>query len=185
MSHYAALLAEEMGRCGREQGRISAQDVEEIRRFAPMHDIGKVGIADGILLKPGRLTAEERDDMQRHPLIGGEVLRRCEAQMNAHGREVFQCGIDIAEGHHERWDGTGYPRGTAGEAIPLSARIVAVADVFDALTSRRPYKEAWSVERAVEAIERDAGRHFDPEVFAALRRAMPRVLGVYERLKHV
>jgi HD-GYP domain-containing protein (c-di-GMP phosphodiesterase class II) len=185
MSHYAAILAEEMGRCGRERGRISAQDVEEIRRFAPMHDIGKVGIADGILLKPGRLTDAERGDMQRHPLIGGEVLRRCEAQMNSHGREVFQCGIDIAEGHHERWDGTGYPRGTAGEAIPLSARIVAVADVFDALTSRRPYKEAWSVERAVEAIERDAGRHFDPEVVAALRRAMPHVLGVYERLKHV
>ena len=175
MSHYAAILAEEMGRSGRDRGRISAQDVEEIRRFAPMHDIGKVGIADGILLKPGRLTDEERGDMQRHPLIGGEVLRRCEAQMNAHGRQVFQCGIDIAEGHHERWDGTGYPRGVAREAIPLSARIVAVADVFDALTSRRPYKEAWSVERALEAIERDSGRHFDPEVVAALRRAMPRV----------
>jgi HD-GYP domain-containing protein (c-di-GMP phosphodiesterase class II) len=150
-----------------------------------MHDVGEVGIAGGILVKPGTLTDEERDEMQRHPLIGGAVLRRCEAQMNAHGREVFQCGIDIAEGHHERWDGWGYPRGAAREAIPLAARIVAVADVFDALTSRRPYKEAWSVERALGTIERDSGRHFDPEVVAALRRAIPRVLGVYERLKHV
>jgi len=123
--------------------------------------------------------------MQRHPLIGAEVLRRCEAQMNAHGRQVFRYGVEIAEGHHERWDGTGYPRRVSGEDIPLAARIVAVADVFDALTSRRPYKEAWSIERARSAIDEQSGRHFDPEAVAALSRAMPRILEVYERLKHI
>ena len=185
MSLYSAILAEEMGRSGREAGRISAADVADIRRFAPMHDIGKVGISDSILLKPGPLTDEERTEMQRHPLIGAEVLRRCEAQMNAHGRQVFRYGVEIAEGHHERWDGTGYPRRVSGEDIPLAARIVAVADVFDALTSRRPYKEAWSIERARSAIDEQSGRHFDPEAVAALSRAMPRILEVYERLKHI
>lgn len=185
MSLYAKLIAEEMGQRGREAGRLGPREAEEIHRFAPMHDIGKVGIGDAILLKPGRLDADERREMQRHPLIGGEVLRRCEAQMNQLGRSVFRCGIDIAESHHERWDGLGYPSGLAGEAIPLAARIVAVADVFDALTSRRPYKDAWPVEKALSAIREDAGRHFDPEAVAALERALPRVLEVYDRLKHV
>lgn len=185
MSLYAKLIAEEMGREGREAGRLGPREAEEIRRFAPMHDIGKVGVVDGILLKPGRFEEDERREMQRHPLIGGEVLRRCEAQMNRLGRSVFRCGIEIAECHHERWDGTGYPAGLAAEAIPLSARVVAVADVFDALTSRRPYKEAWPLDRALATIRADVGRHFDPEAVAALERALPRVMEVYERLKHV
>lgn len=185
MSLYAKLIAEEMGRQGREAGRLGPREAEEIRRFAPMHDIGKVGVEDAILLKPGRFDEHERRQMQRHPVIGGEVLRRCEAQMNRLGRSVFRCGIEIAECHHERWDGTGYPLGLAAEAIPLAARIVAVADVFDALTSRRPYKEAWTVERALATIREDVGRHFDPEAVAALERAMPRVMAVYDRLKHV
>lgn len=185
MSLYSELIAEEMGRQGREAGRIGAREAEAIRRFAPMHDIGKVGVQDRILLKPGPLTPEERAAMQLHPSIGAEVLRRCEAQMNAHGRSIFRVGIEIAEGHHERWDGTGYPHGLAGERIPLAARIVAVADVFDALTSRRPYKDAWPLERALAAMRADAGRHFDPEAVAALERALPRVLEVYQRHKHV
>ena len=185
MSLYAKLIAEEMGREGREAGRLGPREAEEIRRFAPMHDIGKVGVVDGILLKPGRFDESERREMQRHPMIGGEVLRRCEAQMNRLGRSVFRYGIEIAECHHERWDGTGYPAGLAAEAIPLSARIVAVADVFDALTSRRPYKEAWTVDRALATIRADAGRHFDPEAVAALERALPQVMEIYEQLKHV
>jgi HD-GYP domain-containing protein (c-di-GMP phosphodiesterase class II) len=164
---------------------ITPRYVEDLRRFAPMHDIGKVGIADSILLKPGRLTDDERTEMQRHPLIGADVLRRCEAQMQARGRTVFEVGIEIAESHHEKWDGTGYPNGLRGEAIPLSARIVAVADVFDALTSKRPYKEAWPVERALAAIDADAGRHFDPAVVAALHRRLPQILAFHERHKHV
>jgi HD-GYP domain-containing protein (c-di-GMP phosphodiesterase class II) len=185
MSRYAALIAEELAREPAHAGTIDARWIEDLERFAPMHDIGKVGVADSILLKPGRLSDAERAEMSRHPLIGGEVLRRCEAQMQARGRSVFRLGIEIAEGHHERWDGDGYPRQLAGEAIPLSARIVAVADVFDALTSRRPYKEAWPVERALQAIRADSGRHFDPAAVAALERALPRVLAFYERHKHV
>ncbi|RPH45038.1 MAG: HD domain-containing protein [Burkholderiales bacterium] len=185
MSLYSALVAAELGRGGRHAGRIDVRFVEDVRRFAPMHDIGKVGISDAILLKPGRLTDAERADMCRHPTIGADVLRRCEAQMQQRGRSMFRIGIEIAEAHHERWDGTGYPNGLAGEAIPLSARIVAVADVFDALTSRRPYKEAWSIDRALATIDADSGSHFDPEVVAALHRTLPEVLAIHERHKHV
>jgi HD-GYP domain-containing protein (c-di-GMP phosphodiesterase class II)/HAMP domain-containing protein len=185
MSLYSALIGAELGREGPYAGCIDMRFVEDVRRFAPMHDIGKVGVADAILLKPGRLTDAERADMSRHPTIGAEVLRRCEAQMQQRGRSLFRIGIEIAESHHERWDGTGYPNGIAAEAIPLSARIVAVADVFDALTSRRPYKEAWSVERALATIDADAGTHFDPEVVAALHRVLPEVMAIYMRHKHV
>jgi HD-GYP domain-containing protein (c-di-GMP phosphodiesterase class II) len=150
-----------------------------------MHDIGKVGLGDDILRKPGPLTPAERLTMERHPAIGAEVLRRCEAQVNALGYSIFQIAIDIAEGHHERFDGTGYPARRAGQDIPLAARIVSVADVFDALTSRRPYKEAWPVDEALAMLESNAGTQFDPVVVAAFRRALPRILEVYERFKHV
>ncbi|OOZ38296.1 hypothetical protein BOW53_16015 [Solemya pervernicosa gill symbiont] len=185
MALYSAKVAEELGSEGPYQSEISADYVRDLHRFAPMHDIGKVGIEDGILLKPGRLDAEERTEMERHPVIGGEVLRGCEAQMCAVGHSMFKIGIEIAEGHHERFDGQGYPNGVAGETIPLSARIVAVADVFDALTSRRPYKDAWSVERALSVIDEESGQHFDPEVVKALHRAMPKVMAIYDELKHV
>lgn len=185
MSRYSALIAQAMMAEPRYAKLIDAAFVEDLERFAPMHDIGKVGIADSILLKPGRLSDEERADMSRHPLIGADVLRRCEAQMKARGRSVFRLGIEIAESHHERWDGKGYPHGQKGQDIPLAARIVALADVFDALTSRRPYKEAWSVERALETIRSDSGQHFDPDVVSALERAMPQVLAFYEQHKHV
>lgn len=185
MARYSAIVAEELGREAPYRERIDAAYVREVLRFAPMHDIGKVGIADGILLKPGRLDAAERSEMERHPAIGGEVLRRCEAQMNALGHSIFGIGIEIAECHHEKYDGSGYPAGLAGEAIPLSARIVAVADVFDALTSRRPYKEAWPVDKALAMLDEQVGRHFDPAVIAAFRRALPRVMEVYERFRHV
>lgn len=185
MSLYAALIAEELSQDPAFAGAIDPEYIRSIHRFAPMHDIGKVGIADAILLKPGRLTENERTEMCRHPLVGGEVLRRCEQRMNEYGRSIFRIGIEIAEGHHEKWDGSGYPHGLAGEAIPLAARIVAVADVFDALTSKRPYKDAWTVERACEVMANDAGRHFDPAIFAAFERVLPRVMDVYHRLKHV
>ncbi|MFM7533187.1 MAG: HD-GYP domain-containing protein, partial [Rubrivivax sp.] len=185
MSAYSAMLGAELARDPAHAGRIDARYVDDLRRFAPMHDIGKVGIPDGILLKPGRLTEAEWAEMSRHPLIGAEVLRRCEAQMQARGRSVFRVAIEIAEGHHEKWDGSGYPQGLAGEAIPLAARIVAVADVLDALTSRRPYKEAWPMDRALATIDGDAGKHFDPAVVAALHRCLPDILAFYERHKHV
>jgi response regulator RpfG family c-di-GMP phosphodiesterase len=185
MARYSAIIAEEMGREGAYAGKIPPQLVRDIFRFAPMHDIGKVGIEDSILLKPGKLDPEQRREMERHPVIGGEVLRRCEMQMNAVGHSVFQVGIEIAECHHEKYDGSGYPKGVKGDAIPLTARVVAAADVFDALTSRRPYKEAWPVEKALGLFEEECGRHFDPDVFAAMQRAMPRIMEVYRQLKHV
>lgn len=185
MSAYSAMIGAELGSDPAYAGVIDARFVDDLRRFAPMHDIGKVGVEDRILRKPGRLTDDEAAEMARHPAIGAEVLRRCEAQMLARGRSLFRVGIEIAEGHHERWDGTGYPNGLAGEAIPLAARIVAVADVFDALTSKRPYKEAWSVDRALETIDASSGQRFDPAVVAALRRRLPEILAFYERHKHV
>ncbi|MDO8348179.1 MAG: HD domain-containing phosphohydrolase [Rugosibacter sp.] len=185
MARYSALIAEELGREERFHRLITPAYVRDILRFAPMHDIGKVGIADSILLKPGKLDAAEFSAMQRHPLIGGEVLRRCETQVNELGHSIFSVAVEIAEGHHEKFDGSGYPRGLTGEEIPLSARIIAVADVFDALTSRRPYKEAWTVEQARDALRRDTGRHFDPEIVAAFERTMPKAMLVYERYKHV
>ncbi|OIO59110.1 MAG: hypothetical protein COX57_10180 [Alphaproteobacteria bacterium CG_4_10_14_0_2_um_filter_63_37] len=185
MSLYSVLIAEQVSKEGAYQGSFNAEDLRALERFAPMHDIGKVGIPDAILLKAGGLTPEERETMNLHPTIGGQVLRRSEEQLVALGYPVFAMGIEIAEGHHERFDGKGYPRGVAGRAIPLTARIVALADVFDALTSKRPYKQAWSVEEALAWIGGESGGHFDPEVVAAFERALPKILKVYERLKHV
>jgi len=185
MTLYSVVLAEELANNKKFDRQITPAYVRSIYRFAPMHDIGKVGISDSILLKPGRLDEAERKEMERHPAIGGQALRRSEAQMNALGHSIFSVGIEIAESHHEKWDGSGYPAGLAGEAIPLSARIVAVADVFDALTSKRPYKDAWPVERAIAAIDESAGKQFDPDVVSALHSAMPQMMEIYEKFKHV
>jgi HD-GYP domain-containing protein (c-di-GMP phosphodiesterase class II)/HAMP domain-containing protein len=185
MALYSVVLAEELALSEKFSGLITPAYVRNLHRFAPMHDIGKVGISDSILLKPGRLDDVERKEMERHPSIGGEALRRSEAQMKALGHSIFSVGIEIAECHHEKWDGNGYPAGISGEAIPLSARIVAVADVFDALTSKRPYKDAWPVEKAISMIDEGAAKHFDPEVVAALHNSLPRVMEIYEKYKHV
>ena len=185
MALYAAIVAKELGETGAYSDEIDTSYIREVFQFAPMHDIGKVGIADDILLKPGRLDEEQRREMERHPSIGAEVLRRCESQVNSLGYSIFQIAIEIAECHHEKFNGNGYPRGLQGQDIPLSARIVAVADVFDALTSKRPYKDAWPVERALGLLDEESGKHFDPEVVGAFRRALPRVMEVYERHKHV
>ena len=186
MALYSAIVAEELGyEGGAYASFISPAYVREVFHFAPMHDIGKVGVPDHILLKPAKLDANERKEMERHPVIGGEVLRRCEAQVRALGHSMFQVGIEIAECHHEKFDGTGYPLGLRDQNIPLSARIVAAADVFDALTSKRPYKEAWTIEHALELMKQEAGKHFDPVIIDAMVSALPRMMEVYNRLKHV
>lgn len=185
MAKYSAILAQQLGEGSDYAHAINSGYVRNILRFAPMHDIGKVGIEDRILLKPGKLTDEEREEMQLHPVIGANVLRRSELEMNRVGRSIFKLGIEIAEGHHEKFDGSGYPYGLKGQEIPLSARIVALADVFDALTSKRPYKEAWPIEKAMELIHREAGKHFDPVLVSALNDATPQILEVYEAHKHV
>jgi putative two-component system response regulator len=143
------LIAEELG--------LPARTVELLERSAPLHDIGKVAIPDRLLLKPGRFTKEEEEEMQRHTLIGESILR--DSQF-----DILRMAEQIAAAHHERWDGSGYPRGLRGEEIPLPARIVAVADFYDALTHARPYKRAWTREEALEEIRRQRGRHFDPAV---------------------
>jgi putative two-component system response regulator len=139
---------------------MSAAQAEMIRLAAPLHDLGKVAIPDGILLKPGKLLPDEFAIVQQHTVIGVRILSGSRSRL-------LQMAEEIALTHHERWDGTGYPNGLAGEEIPLSGRIIAVVDVFDALTNRRPYKEAWSVNRAIEEIRALSGSHFDARVVHA------------------
>jgi response regulator RpfG family c-di-GMP phosphodiesterase/HAMP domain-containing protein len=185
MAHYSALIAEELGRKGPYIRNITPAYVRDVFRFAPMHDIGKVGVRDGVLLKANLLNADERKEIELHPTIGGEVLRRCEAQMEAQGHKIFQTAIEIAECHHEKFNGSGYPAGLKGQEIPLSARIVTVADVFDALTSKRPYKEAWPIDKAIAHMKKDANQHFDPAIIEAMERSLSRILEIYNQYKHV
>jgi putative two-component system response regulator len=163
MSHYARLIANAHG-LGEEAANI-------IFNTAPMHDIGKIGIPDAILLKPGRLDAEEWKVMYQHPVMGAEIIGK-------HDNELLESARIIALSHHEKWDGSGYPRGLKGEDIPLEGRIVAIADVFDALLSQRPYKAAFSVERSLQLMDADSGRHFDPVLLEAFHRALPEILRV-------
>ena len=153
MSLIAALIARTLG--------LPEDEVRMIEAAAPLHDLGKIAIPDAVLLKPGKLDEGELAVMRRHPLIGHELL--ADSQNRA-----IQLAGQIALGHHERFDGTGYPAGLVGEEIPLAARIVAVADVFDALLSPRPYKEAWSVDDALTYLQEQSGKHFDPRCVAAL-----------------
>lgn len=138
---------------------------------APMHDMGKIGIPDSILKAERKLTPEEWEVMKTHTLIGHRILSRSPT-------ELFQLAAQVALSHHERWDGTGYPHGLAGEAIPECARIVAIADVFDALTMRRPYKEAWPIERALAHITENAGSHFDPRLVERFVHAKAEILEI-------
>ena len=136
---------------------MSAAEVDLIRRAAPLHDVGKIGIPDGILLKRGKLTADEFDHMKSHTTIGARIL-------SGSGFSLLQIATEIALTHHERWSGGGYPNMLAGDQIPLVGRMVAIADVFDALTHERPYKAAWPVDKALEEIERQSGQQFDPDL---------------------
>ncbi len=162
---YARLLAEELGRRPAGRQAIDQGFIDDIYQSAILHDIGKVGIPDAVLLKPGELTSEEFEIIKRHTLLGGDAITAIQSQIE--GRTFLNLGRDIAYNHHEKWDGSGYPAGLRAEAIPLAARIVAVADVYDALTTRRFYKEAFSHEKAREVIRGLKGSHFDPEVVDA------------------
>lgn len=149
---------------------LPSSQLDVIRRAAPLHDVGKIGISDLVLLKPAGLTPEEFELMKSHTVIGAQILS------GGHS-ELLRMSERIALAHHERWDGTGYPRGLAGEEIPIEARIVAIADVFDALTHDRPYRKAWPLDAVIAEIGRERGRHFDPrlaDVFLATRLEMAR-----------
>jgi putative two-component system response regulator len=149
MNRCCTLLAEKRG--------LPAEEVQNLLYAAPMHDVGKIGIPDSILLKPGKLTHEEFQVMKSHTVIGANIL----ANSNA---KILQSAQQIAISHHEKWNGKGYPQGLSGDKIPMVGRIVGLIDVFDALTSRRPYKEPYPVEMALDIIKKEREQHFDPTV---------------------
>ena len=147
MAHYSEIIARGLD--------LDTATCNLILQAAPLHDVGKIGIRDHILLKPGKLTPQEFDIMKQHAMLGYDLLKDS-------GSEILQAGAEIARSHHEKYDGSGYPRGLKGNAIPLFGRIVAVADVFDALTSERPYKKAWALDDALGFLEEGRSTHFDP-----------------------
>jgi putative two-component system response regulator len=166
MAHISRIVAEQL--------TGDADYAQRIFEAAPMHDIGKLGTPDHILLKPGKLTPDEFEIMKRHASIGWSILKDSASP-------ILQFAAEIAGAHHEKFDGSGYPAALAGEAIPLAGRIVAVADVFDALTSARPYKPAWEKERAIAFLKEGSGKHFDPACVAAFMARLPDVLEICER----
>jgi putative two-component system response regulator len=181
MRCYARALSEEMARWEKFAGVITEEFIEELYQSTPLHDIGKVGIPDQILLKPGKLSPHEFTIMQTHTTIGGDTLKS--ADLEAGQDSFLAMGRDVAYAHHEKWDGSGYPNGLAGEAIPLPARIAALADVYDALSSKRPYKEPFTHERSKEIILEGRGSHFDPDVVDAFLNCEPVFVDIRARFK--
>jgi len=166
MSHFARILGLAAG--------MTEAEADDLLHAAPMHDVGKIGIPDRVLLKPGPLDADEWQIMQGHALIGAEIIGQ-------HDHGVLALARNIALTHHEKWDGSGYPNGLAGAAIPLEGRICAIADVFDALTSVRPYKKAWTEQEALEFLVKQKGRHFDPVLVDLFLEQMPAIRAIRTR----
>ena len=166
MSRYCAFIANKYG--------LSPMEVHHILYASPMHDIGKIGVPDDILMKPGKLTDEEFEIMKTHTTIGAKIL--------AHSKsEILKVAEQIALYHHEKWNGTGYPHGLSGDTIPLTARIVAVADAFDALTSKRPYKDPYPFEVACDIIKKERGQHFDPTVVDVFLRNIDEIVKIKQK----
>ncbi len=163
MSHYCRIIAKHLG--------FSQERQELLFDASPMHDVGKLGIPDVILLKPGRFNLEEREVMMRHSQIGADILGNSDS-------ELLRTSAVIALSHHEKYDGSGYPKGLRGEEIPIEGRIIALADVFDALSSKRVYKEAWAIEAVLVKIQEDTGSHFDPMVVAAFFEGLTEILEI-------
>lgn len=168
MSHYCHLLGLRRG--------LDEYHCEMLRVASPMHDVGKIGIPDNILLKPGKLTPDEYQIMKQHAEIGYRILSGSDSPL-------VKLAATIAHTHHEKWDGSGYPRGLKAEEIPIEGRVSAVADVFDALTSKRPYKPAWSIEDAVALLEKGRGAHFDPELVDLFVGSMDEVLAIRDQFQ--
>jgi putative two-component system response regulator len=166
MSHISRTIAVASG--------MREDHAELLLQASPMHDIGKLGVPDRVLLKPGKLDPDEWEVMKRHSAIGAEIL-------GEHPSELLVLARVVALRHHERWDGSGYPDGLAGDDIPIEARVVALADVFDALLSERPYKHAWTVAETIEHIQAQSGRHFEPRLVSALMERLDECLAIRER----
>lgn len=165
MSRYSEMLGRAIG--------MTPRECELLLQASPMHDIGKIGIPDSILLHPEKLDADQWEIMKTHVNIGAEIL-------SGSSSKLMNMAKAIALTHHEKWNGSGYPNGLKGEEIPLEGRIVAMADVFDALTSERPYKKAWSIEDAVLELEKNSGEHFDPSLIGKFKKILPSILGIKE-----
>ena len=164
--HYVKILAEQLRQHPRFSAHLDDTTIDLLFKSAPLHDIGKVGIPDSILLKPGKLTTEEFEVMKTHTILGKAAIEAAESRL---GKSVpfLVCAKEIAYSHQEKWDGSGYPEGLAGDTIPISARLMALADVYDALISRRVYKPPFTHEAAMQIIEEGRGRHFDPDIVDA------------------
>jgi len=180
MREYCKVLSIQLSKLDCYKDLIDDCFVNDIYAASPLHDIGKVGIDDNVLLKPGKLTDKEWTIMKTHPIIGADTLREVDKQHP--GNSLIRMGVQIAESHHEKWDGSGYPYGLKGEEIPLVARILAIGDVYDALTSKRCYKEAFSHEKSAAIIREGKGTHFDPvvvEAFDAIEDEFKRIRAIY------
>jgi putative two-component system response regulator len=167
IGRYSAFLSQKLG--------FSDREVQNILYAAPMHDVGKIGIPDSILMKPGKLTAEEFETMKAHTTIGAKLLADSRS-------EILQSAEKIALTHHEKWNGEGYPQGISGRKIPILGRIVSIADVFDALTSKRPYKEPYPVKEAIDIIEKERGKYFDPQVVDVFLEHIDEMLKIKEEV---
>lgn len=170
IADYSTEIAREMG--------LPKKDIDNLRYASPMHDIGKIGIPDSILKKPGSLTPEEREIMKTHTTLGGEIFKNSKSPL-------VRVARTISLAHHERFDGTGYPEGLKGDDIPLFGRIVSVADVFDALTSKRPYKEAYGFDEAVGLIKEGSGTQFDPQVVRAFLKRIEKIRQIWQATQDI
>ncbi|MFC1745150.1 HD-GYP domain-containing protein [Candidatus Riflebacteria bacterium] len=170
MAHYSRIIAEKMG--------LTVAEIKAIFSAAPLHDVGKIGIPDAILTKPGKLNEDEWKIMKSHPKIGADILHDSES-------DLLQLGEEIALTHHEKWDGSGYPAGLKGNNIPLTGRIVALADVFDALSSKRPYKEPFPLDKCFSIIKEGIGSHFDPKVVDAFFQGKDEILSIREKYQKI
>lgn len=181
MKVYTVLITRMLFERGLYKDTIDIGFIFDIEKFSPLHDIGKVSIPDKILLKPSKLSPEEFEEMKQHTLYGAKVLKAANKNISKNGKPLFKMGLEIAEGHHEKWNGSGYPYGKKGEDIPLSARIAAIADVFDALTSIRPYKRAFSFQEAFEILIKESGKHFDPHIINIVQANEEELLNTYKK----
>jgi response regulator RpfG family c-di-GMP phosphodiesterase len=178
--HYVRLLAQHLREHPRFMDFLTKENIELLFKLAPLHDVGKVGIPDHILLKPGKLTEDEFEIMKQHALLGGNAIAAAESEINIQSH-FLRIARQIAVGHHEKWDGSGYPFGLSGEDISIPARLMALADVYDALASRRVYKHAVQHDEVVKIIEAGSGTHFDPDIVEAFKKIKHEFADIAER----
>jgi HD-GYP domain-containing protein (c-di-GMP phosphodiesterase class II) len=178
-AEYVKIISESLKKKGYYSEKLTPKFMSDIVKSAPLHDVGKISISDNVLNKPGKLTDEEYEIMKTHTIYGKEIIEKVINTVN--GENYLKEARNMAAYHHERWDGKGYPEKLHGQVIPLAARIMAVADVFDALTSPRVYKPAFSIEKALEIINDGSGKMFDPKVVEAFMDAMPEIKVVLKK----